>query len=97
MMKFCFALLAVMVAALPARAENICGMRADVIGKHSNMLAEKPTALGLNAEGRVVEVLSSPDGNTWTIIVTTPDGVSCRIANGKSWQFKPRNVAGAGA
>ena len=36
--------------------------------------------------GGVVEILTSPDGNTWTIIVTTPQGMSCLVAAGEGWR-----------
>jgi len=38
--------------------------------------------------GAVIEVLTSPRG-TWTIIVTTADGVTCALASGNSWQEVP--------
>ena len=32
-----------------------------------------------------MEVLTSPDGGTWTIIVTTPQGFACLVAAGEGW------------
>ena len=45
----------------------------------------KPVSLGLSLDGRVVKVLKSP-GGTWTIIMTSPNGVSCLLIAGKYWQ-----------
>ena len=45
----------------------------------------KPVSLGLSLDGRVVEVLKSP-GGTWTIIMTSLNGVSCLLIAGKYWQ-----------
>jgi hypothetical protein len=36
--------------------------------------------------GGLVEVLSDGKGGTWTIIVTTPQGMSCLVAAGEGWR-----------
>ena len=40
-------------------------------------------ALGLASNGGLLEVLTSGNGGTWTIILTMPNGVSCLVAAGK--------------
>ena len=47
-------------------------------------------AVGVTNKGALVEVLTSADGGTWTIIVTTPQGMSCLVAAGEGWRFLPR-------
>ena len=47
---------------------------------------EKPVRQGLTANGSVLEVFATPDGSTWTLIITRPDRVSCGIASGKHWR-----------
>ena len=56
----------------------------------------KPVSLGLSLDGRVVEVLKSP-GGTWTIIMTSPNGVSCLLIAGQDWEElpKPEIISGA--
>lgn len=46
---------------------------------------EDPAAIGLSESGRLMEVFASPDGRTWTIVMTTPDGLACIMAAGKNW------------
>ena len=46
-----------------------------------------PVAMGLANNGGVIEILSSPRGATWTIILTMPNGVTCMIAAGENWEF----------
>ena len=41
--------------------------------------------MGLTANGGLLEVVASKDGS-WTIIVTTPNGMSCGVASGMSWE-----------
>jgi hypothetical protein len=38
--------------------------------------------------GGLVEVLSTGNGTTWSIIVTTPTGMSCLVAAGEGWRVK---------
>ena len=42
-------------------------------------------AIGVT-NGRLVELLTAKDGLTWTIILTSPQGVSCLIASGDGWR-----------
>ncbi len=80
-----------------AQAAAVCDARAEVLRHLERQYAEAPVALGLANTGGVVEVLASPNGATWTIIVTLPDGTSCLVAAGESWETVPRLTAGAKA
>ncbi len=79
-----------------AKADPACGHRKDVLKELSERYKEAPVALGVASNGGLLEVLSSNGGATWTIIVTSPDGVSCLVAAGEDWQpTKPvRQVSG---
>jgi len=58
-----------------------------VLAKLSTGYKEAPVAMGLASNGALIEVLSSAEnGKTWTIIITQPNGVSCVMATGESWQ-----------
>lgn len=46
---------------------------------------EAPVAGGIASNGSVLEVFASPDGASWTIIVTAPDGSSRVMAAGETW------------
>jgi hypothetical protein len=80
---------AVLAGASPAAAEAVCKDRATFLGYLGDSYAEAPVAAGLARNGNVVEVLSSRDSGTWTIIVTQPSGVSCIVATGEAWQAMP--------
>lgn len=69
-----------------AQDEPACGRRADVLKELADRYREAPVAVGLASNGGLLEVLTSSGGTTWTIIVTTPGGVSCLIAAGENWQ-----------
>jgi hypothetical protein len=77
---------ALLVAAGPADAAGrICGERATIVRSLEQRHHERPRALGLSADGGVVEVLVSPKGG-WTILLTYPDRPTCIIAIGEAWQ-----------
>ena len=66
-----------------------CDKRDAVLGILAEKYAEVRVAIGLGSNGGLVEVLSSKDGGTWSIIITSPKGMSCLVAAGESWQQIP--------
>ena len=56
--------------------------------------AEAPAAAGLSANGALLEVLTKPDGGTWTILMTEAGGQSCIIAAGEGWTWRKRPLLG---
>ena len=78
----------------PAMAEQgmvPCGGRDAMAERLETGYDEKPSALGLSSTGRLIEVYTSPSG-TWSIIMTRPDGISCLVAVGESWQTMSPHV-----
>ncbi len=59
--------------------------RNEIVQLLKTRYAEQPVALGLANNGGVIEVLTSPDGATWTILLTMPDGASFIMITGESW------------
>lgn len=70
-------------------AQSICGDRANFVDQLQDQYGETPTQIGLASDGTVLEVLTSKSGS-WTIIVTRPDGISCVVATGESWETLPK-------
>lgn len=77
----------------PALAMN-CAARDTVVGRLQSMYSETLTAGGLQSSRTataMVEVWTSPESGTFTVIVTNPQGVSCVVAAGTDWfQSEPR-------
>ncbi len=86
--------LLVLPLSLPAKAQNICTARTEVLEHLGSNYSEAPVAMGLANNGGVIEVLSSGSGKTWTIIITMPNGVTCLLAVGVSWEILPLIAAG---
>ena len=76
----------IMFASAAKAAPPVCGDRAKVIDRLSAKYSEEPVAIGITANGGVIEVLKAPDGATWTILFTYPSGPCCLVASGEAWQ-----------
>ncbi len=75
----------------PAEAQTVCVMHADLVQQLSRTYAEEPMALGLGSDGSVMELFTSKDGKTWTLVRIMPNGTSCMMAGGESWiEMSPR-------
>ena len=65
--------------------EAACGQREQVVKMLETRHAEVPVNMGLAMNGAVVEVFSTVDGTSWSLLMTMPDGRTCLIAAGESW------------
>jgi hypothetical protein len=51
--------------------------------------AEVPVSHGLQADGKLLQVFASEQSGTWSMVATTPNGLSCIVAVGEAWQMLP--------
>ena len=65
---------------------TLCGPRARILGLLAERYQEVPVALGVNNTGALVELLSTENGSSWTIIYTIPSGRTCLITAGENWR-----------
>jgi len=85
------------MAAQAAQAAPQCNERKNVLDLLANKYAESQVAFGVTTNGGLVEVLKSSPGakdDTWTIIITSPEGVSCLVAAGEGWKDMEQIVQG---
>lgn len=80
-----------------AEASPVCGDREKVIESLAEKYSEEPVAVGVTANGGVIEVLKSPHGESWTILFTYPGGPSCLVASGEAWQDLEDKLKGPAA
>ena len=74
------------VAASAAAESTPCGPRPELVKQLSKKFHEEPIAIGLTNKGSLVEVLTSDNGSTWTIMISQPNGSSCLVAAGEGWE-----------
>lgn len=76
---------ALAVTGAPALAEQACSEHKTVLGQFASTYKEAPVAGGLTRDGHLLQVLSSGDIGTWTIVLSKPDGETCVVMAGEAW------------
>lgn len=54
----------------------------------SKRYGETPVSLGLQTNGHVLQVFTSPASGSWTILSVAPSGIGCIVAAGQGWQTR---------
>ena len=73
----------------PAQAQQQqakCGPRAAVVKTLAEKYAETRRSIGISANNMVMEVYAAAESGTWTITVTTPQGLTCLVASGLGFE-----------
>jgi hypothetical protein len=76
--------LALAPAALAAQQSN-CAPRDAVIERLTEKYAEQLTAGGLQSENTVLEVWTSENTGSFTVLLTYANGMTCIMASGHNW------------
>ena len=91
-LRFALVLLCLLAALVPApspaqspAAGAICGERAALVARLRDNYGETRRGYGLQRGTSVVEVFASEETGSWTILLTSPDGVACLMAAGEHW------------
>ena len=66
-----------------------CHNATEVAKQLSSKYDEAPVAFGLQSNGNLLQVYFSEEKGTWTVVSTTPAGMSCIVAAGKRWESLP--------
>ena len=76
------------LGAATADAQNTrnCGPREMVVERLATSYGETRQSMGLGANNSVVEVFASSETGTWTITVTSPNGLTCLVASGQAFE-----------
>ena len=80
-----------------ASAQSVCASHAEVMKQLGSAYSEAQVAIGLASNGGVVEVFSTDDGSSWTIVMTMPTGRSCVVASGEAWEQTTKVALGPAA
>ncbi len=72
-------------AAIAQQTRN-CGPREIVVNRLADGYGETRQSMGLGANNAVIEVFASDESGTWTITVTTPNGMTCLVASGQAFE-----------
>lgn len=77
-------LIALMLLSTAANAMN-CGQREPIVNALKERYQETQRNVAIAGVDVVTELYLSPEGATWTIIMSFPDGRTCIFAAGKGW------------
>ncbi len=88
------ALALLLAVGAPASAAPLCASHKKVVEQLANGFSEVPIAIAITSGGNVIEVFSRGDRATWTIVMTKPDGKSCMVAAGETWESLPELPSG---
>lgn len=81
-----FFILCIIMALSPANAEPQCADYKTIQAALLEKYHEAPSNAGLAAEGKAAYmVFSSPNGESWTLVVVGVGGKSCVVATGDHW------------
>ena len=93
-MSIAFVALAALLLNTPALARSQpCAPRKKIVKRLAERFKELPVALGMAANGAVLEILSAGEDGTFSVLVSMPNGVSCLLANGKHFGLLPTPTA----
>jgi hypothetical protein len=87
-----------LAVATPAAAQTACLPHERLSKQLAEQYDEHLVAMGLADSGRLIQVFAKADGDSWTIVQTTPGGQSCIAAAGRYWYVvdqEPKGLTGA--
>lgn len=88
-----FAGVAFGATAAHADPDRTCAKREEINVLLSERYGEMPRSMGVSESGDAAfELFVSPEG-TWTITMTTSNGLSCVMAAGKHWEERAKVAA----
>ena len=77
-----------------AQSGGIIVDREAVAKELSEKHREETVGMGLADNGGVLELFTSEGGETWTVLLTMPNGASFVVGTGKAWAGKPVTAKG---
>ncbi len=69
-----------------AQGNRNCAPREMVLEQLADKYGETRQSIGLGANNAVIEVFASTESGSWTITATTPNGLTCLVAAGQSFE-----------
>lgn len=63
-----------------------CGPRERILDVLAERYGETRRSVGLGNGNQVLEMFASTETGSWTVIVTSPSGLTCLLASGQSYE-----------
>ena len=65
---------------------STCAARGEIVERLVAQFGEVRQSIGIGANNAMMEMFAAPATGTWTILVTLPNGMTCLVASGESWE-----------
>lgn len=72
-------------SAQSAGAQAMCNSREMFVDQLASKYQEEIVARGLQSSERLLEIFTSKETGSFTVLLTRPDGISCVLATGTNW------------
>ena len=79
-----------------AATNRNCAPRPLVLERLATAYGETRQSIGLGTNNAVIEMFASAETGSWTITVTKPDGETCLVASGRSYESLSETLAPQG-
>ncbi len=86
MTNICAAIAVLMAGPALAQSGANCAPREMVVDRLATKYGETRQSMGLGANNAVVEVFASDSSGSWTITVTSANGLTCLVASGQAFE-----------
>ena len=80
------ALVAAFYVSGPAPTQPQCAPRDALLEQLETSYGEVPAGSGVIHAGVLLEIVITPDGATWSMVLTSPGGISCLVATSEGWR-----------
>lgn len=81
-----FALVLPLCATMANAQARSCAPRDLVVKRLAEKYGESRQSIGMGQKGVVMETFASSETGSWTITVTTPNGLTCLVASGQAYE-----------
>ena len=84
-----FSFLCLLTICVPSFAQQMqgCEDHSQIRKQLKVKFQEELSAIATNQYGWLVELYTSADGNSWTLVATRPNGPACVFGTGRDWQM----------
>lgn len=93
-MRWLIPLLLAVCFAVPANAQRPLCLKHDDMVAMLKTFGEEPVSAGISNTGPMIEIFASPDGSTWSLVVSGTDGMACMTVAGEGWRDMKRVETG---
>jgi hypothetical protein len=71
---------------LTVKGQAFCMKHSDFVAEIAREFQERLVGFGILSDKRVIGVFASSRGATFTVALTTPEGLTCPIGAGNNWR-----------